>query len=156
MQRSVPKCGKLPWFNPTVASQTFDVFITSDALDETTETINLALSNPTAASLGAQSTAQVEITDDDPTPHFDRRRDADRRQRRNDEFQLGTIDNDGAQPTISIDDAPLSEGNAGTTNFTLNVMLEQVRRRSRSSTRRTTPRPRSPTSYRFRRRLERS
>ena len=36
---------------------------------------------------------------------------------------IGTITNDDPQPTISISDVPLAEGNAGTTNFVFNVTL---------------------------------
>lgn len=38
-------------------------------------------------------------------------------------FGTGTIQNDDAQPTISINDVTLAEGNAGTTNFVFNVTL---------------------------------
>src|SRR5205085_59670 len=36
---------------------------------------------------------------------------------------LGTISNDDATPTISIDDVTLAEGNAGTTSFTFTATL---------------------------------
>ncbi|HKQ51708.1 MAG TPA: Calx-beta domain-containing protein, partial [Pyrinomonadaceae bacterium] len=41
---------------------------TDDALDETNETINLKLSNPTGAMLGAPDKATLTITDNDPLP----------------------------------------------------------------------------------------
>jgi hypothetical protein len=52
-------------FAPTVASQTFPVTIIDDTLGEPNETINLTLSNPTNATLGAQSTAILTIIDND-------------------------------------------------------------------------------------------
>jgi Ca2+-binding RTX toxin-like protein len=51
------------------ASELCIVPIAQDAIDEPDETVNLALTNPTGgASLGAQNTAVLTITDDDPTP----------------------------------------------------------------------------------------
>jgi hypothetical protein len=50
-------------------SRTFTIFITDDGFQETPETINLVLSNPTGAALGTQSTAVITITDNDtPAP----------------------------------------------------------------------------------------
>ena len=56
-------------FNP--GDQDFQqqiVGIVDDALDEDNETIILTLSNPTNATLGAQTTHTYTITDNDPTP----------------------------------------------------------------------------------------
>lgn len=80
-------------FAPTETQKTFLVTILQDTSDEPSELINLTLSNPTAASLGTQSTATITIADDD------------------------------LPPTITIDDVPLNEGNAGTTSFTFTVSL---------------------------------
>ncbi len=82
-------------FGPGVTSQSFNITICSDALNETNETVNLALSNATGgATIGTQSTAVLTITDDD------------------------------AVPSIAITSpSPLPEGNAGTTPFTFNVNL---------------------------------
>jgi probable HAF family extracellular repeat protein len=74
-------------------SETFTVPISDDTLDETDETVNLSLSNPTGTTLGAQSTAVLTITDND------------------------------AAPTLSVNDVPVTEGNAGTQNVTFNVTL---------------------------------
>jgi hypothetical protein len=81
-------------FPDTNTSQSFNVTICADSLSEATETVNLALTNPTGgATLGAQSTAVLSITDDDPVP------------------------------TISITDVSQNEGNVGPTSFTFNVNL---------------------------------
>jgi len=50
------------------SSETFDVTIVNDTLDELLETLNLTLSSPIGAALGAQSGATLEITDDDAPP----------------------------------------------------------------------------------------
>lgn len=56
-------------FPDTNTSQTFNVPICSDALDELDETVNLQLTLPTGgATIGTQSTAVLTITDDDATP----------------------------------------------------------------------------------------
>jgi len=55
-------------FNPGQTSQTFSVPITDDTLDETNETVNLILSNPGNATLGAPAEATLTIVDDDAPP----------------------------------------------------------------------------------------
>lgn len=51
------------------AAKTVNVPILQDSADEPDETVNLTLSTPTGgATLGAQTTAALTITDDDPTP----------------------------------------------------------------------------------------
>jgi uncharacterized repeat protein (TIGR01451 family) len=80
-------------FAPGDASETFDVTIAADSLDELDELVNLTLSDPDAAVLAAPSTAQLTITDDDDAPE------------------------------ISIEDVSLNEGDAGTTAFTFDVTL---------------------------------
>ncbi len=54
-------------FTPGQTSQTFSVTINTDNSDEQDETVNLTLSGPTNATLGASS-AQLAIIDDDGTP----------------------------------------------------------------------------------------
>jgi uncharacterized repeat protein (TIGR01451 family) len=80
-------------FAPGDASETFSVTITADTLDEPAESINLTLSNPVMATLGAQSTATITIADDDPPP------------------------------AITIDDVSQPELNGGTSTFTFTVSL---------------------------------
>lgn len=55
-------------FNPGETSKTFTVTIIDDGLAEGDETVNLALSNPTNAELGAPSTAVLTIVDNDVAP----------------------------------------------------------------------------------------
>ena len=50
------------------ASKSFTIFIPDDAYQESDETINLVLSNPTGAALGSHSTAVITITDNDTPP----------------------------------------------------------------------------------------
>ncbi|MGI8786531.1 MAG: beta strand repeat-containing protein [Pyrinomonadaceae bacterium] len=82
-------------FGPSVTTQSFNVTICDDLLNEPNETFNIALSNVQGANvvLGPQSTATVTI-----------------------------IDND-AQPTLAISNVTQAEGNAGTTPFVFNVTL---------------------------------
>jgi len=55
-------------FNPGQISATFNVPLINDNLDEPDEIINMALSNPTNATLSAQATSIRTILDDDPQP----------------------------------------------------------------------------------------
>ena len=55
-------------FAAAETSKTVTVTVAGDALDEPNETIRIALSNPTVATLGSASTGTGTITDDDPTP----------------------------------------------------------------------------------------
>ncbi len=55
-------------FAAGVLSQTFNVSICDDASAETSETVNLALSSPTGATLGTPNTAVLTITDNDAAP----------------------------------------------------------------------------------------
>jgi hypothetical protein len=55
-------------FAPGVTAVSFVVLIHEDSLAEGTETASLVLSNATGASLGAQSSATLEILDDSPEP----------------------------------------------------------------------------------------
>jgi uncharacterized protein (TIGR03118 family) len=56
-------------FAPGQLSRTFTILIPDDGFQETDETINLVLSNPTGAALGSQSTAILTILDNDtPAP----------------------------------------------------------------------------------------
>jgi beta-glucanase (GH16 family) len=52
-------------FDPGVIEQSFSVVTLDDALDEAGETVNLTLSNPLNAELGARSTAELSIADND-------------------------------------------------------------------------------------------
>jgi hypothetical protein len=52
-------------FNPGQTSQTIDVTIVDDDLDEGNETIRLTLNKPQNATLGAVSMARLVIEDDD-------------------------------------------------------------------------------------------
>lgn len=58
--------GTVSWADGQSADQTFPVAIANDAMQESAETVQLQLSNPTGgAMLGAQATAMLTITDDD-------------------------------------------------------------------------------------------
>jgi hypothetical protein len=55
-------------FTPGITTAAFTVPIVDDSLDENNETINLALSSPNGAALGAPNTAVLTIADNDPPP----------------------------------------------------------------------------------------
>lgn len=61
-------------FGPGKTVQVFPIAIVNDPSDEGTETVDLALTNPTwdkgAATIGAQGTAVLNITDNEPTVQF--------------------------------------------------------------------------------------
>jgi uncharacterized repeat protein (TIGR01451 family) len=81
-------------FNNGDTTKTISIPIVNDSLDEVNETLNLALDTPTGgAVLGAQTTAVLTITDDDPTP------------------------------SLSINDVTVTEGNSGTVDATFTVTL---------------------------------
>jgi uncharacterized repeat protein (TIGR01451 family) len=81
-------------FASGVTTQTFNVPITDDNLDEGDETVQLTLSNVTGTgSLGAPATVTLTLTDND------------------------------ASPTLSINDVSVTEGNSGTTSAVFTVSL---------------------------------
>ncbi|MBI4826556.1 MAG: hypothetical protein HY807_09090 [Nitrospirae bacterium] len=59
----------LTWADGDIANKTCAIPIINDALDESNETVNLTLTNATGgATIGAQNTAVLTITDNDPAP----------------------------------------------------------------------------------------
>jgi hypothetical protein len=90
----VTTSGTVSFANGDATPQSFNIPLCNDTADEPDETVNLALTNPTGgATLGAQSTAILTITDDDTAP------------------------------SISITDVTQAEGNVGSSSFTFNVNL---------------------------------
>ena len=82
-------------FTAGTTSQTFDVSVTGDALDESNETVVVELSSPTNAAVSSEAgTGTGTITDDDDAP------------------------------SLSIDSPPsVTEGDGGTTDLTFTVTL---------------------------------
>jgi hypothetical protein len=83
-------------FAPGVTSQTFPVPILDDTLDELDETVALALSTPTNATLGAPSAATLTILDDDAAPTV--------------QFSAGsyTVNENGGPASITVNLSPAS------------------------------------------------
>src|SRR5207247_271650 len=88
-------------FAPGVTSQNISIAVVNDTLDEDDETIQLALSSPTNATLGATTTHTYTILDDDPLP------------------------------SLSINNVTVTEGNSGTTNANFTVTLSAASGRER-------------------------
>ena len=84
-------------FNNGETAKTFAVSITNDTLDETDETVNLTLSNPSPNVLLTPNATAV----------------------------LTILDND-APPTISLTDVALEEGNIGSSQFTFTAQLSSA------------------------------
>ncbi|OFW79562.1 MAG: hypothetical protein A2Z48_09370 [Actinobacteria bacterium RBG_19FT_COMBO_70_19] len=80
-------------FNPGQISKQVVVQVKGDTLNETTEIFSVTMSNPTNATLAGSGSA------------------------------IGTITNDDAIPTLSINNVAALEGNAGLTNFVFTVTL---------------------------------
>ena len=96
-----PATGTLHWNAGDSTPKNITITVNGDTKFEPDETVNLSLSNavstpPGFVTLGAQSTATL------------------------------TILNDDTQPTISIDNVTLSEGNAGITAFNFTVSLSNA------------------------------
>jgi hypothetical protein len=85
--------GTLNWADGDSSNKTFTIPIADDTLNEAAEIVNLALSNPTGATLGSPQGATLTINDNDP------------------------------QPSLSINDVTVTESNSGTTNATFTVTL---------------------------------
>jgi hypothetical protein len=60
--------GTLDWPDGVGGTRTITVTLLDDALDETTESLIVTLSNPSGGILGAHSRSTVQITDDDDPP----------------------------------------------------------------------------------------
>jgi hypothetical protein len=82
-------------FLPSDTSETFDVTVEGDTVDEFDETFTVGLSGPTNATIG-DGTGVGTITDDDPLP------------------------------SVTISDASIPEGNAGTSQITFDVTLSEA------------------------------
>src|SRR5919197_6488170 len=80
-------------FAPGVTTQNISISVVNDTLDEDDETLRVALSSPSNATLGAIVTHTYTILDDDPLP------------------------------SLSINDVTVTEGNSGTTNANFTVTL---------------------------------
>src|SRR5205807_9042219 len=91
-----PTTGTLHWNAGDSTPKSVVVTVNGDTKYETNETVNLALSSPSGATLGAQSTATL------------------------------TIVNDDSQPTISINDVTHDEGNSSTTDYDFTVSLSNA------------------------------
>ena len=88
--------GTLQWPNGVAGDRTITITVNGDTKFETDETVQIVLSNPVGASIAGSNTATLTITNDD------------------------------TQPSISINDVTLNEGNAGTTNFNFTVSLSNL------------------------------
>jgi len=60
--------GTLSWADGDATAKTFTVAITNDTTPEADETVSLALSNATGATLGSPASATLTITNDDASP----------------------------------------------------------------------------------------
>jgi subtilisin family serine protease len=80
-------------FNPAETKKTIALAIAGDVLDEANETVQVTLSNPVNAGLGATTIHTYTINDDDPSP------------------------------ALSIDDVAVAEGAAGATNAAFTVRM---------------------------------
>jgi hypothetical protein len=80
-------------FSPGATTQTVNVTVLGDTLDEANETFTVALGNPSNATLGTPSSGMGTITDNDTAP------------------------------SLSIGNSSVTEGNSGTVNATMTVTL---------------------------------